>query len=77
MFTPEQLTCSLLVNVALVVGYIWASQVVLMKKNPPAKAGRYCKVRELEKVRFRERRRLTLYRNRSPLMRRQGAEVRQ
>ena len=47
-----------------------------MEKNPPANAGRYCKVRELEKVKFRERK-PTLYRNRSPLMRGEGAEVRQ
>ena len=35
-----------------------------------------CRVRELEKLRFRERRRLALYRNRPPLMRREGAAVR-
>ena len=34
------------------------------------------KVRELDKVRFRKRRRLALYRNRSPLMRWEGAAVR-
>ena len=34
-----------------------------------------CKVRELEKARFRKRR-PALYRNRSPLMRREGAAVR-
>ena len=34
------------------------------------------RVRELEKLRFRERRRLALYRNRPPLMRREGAAVR-
>ena len=35
-----------------------------------------CKVRELEKARFRKRTRLALYRNRSPLMRQEGAAVR-
>ena len=35
-----------------------------------------CQVRELEKARFRKRTRLALYRNRSPLMRREGAAVR-
>ena len=35
-----------------------------------------CKVRELEKARFRKRMRPALYRNRSPLMRREGAAVR-
>ena len=37
-----------------------------------------CKVRELEKVRFKKKKkmRLALYRNRSPLMRREGAAVR-
>ena len=34
------------------------------------------RVRELEKARFRKRMRLVLYRNRSPLMRREGAAVR-
>ena len=36
----------------------------------------YCKVRELEKARFGERMRPILYRNRSPLMRREGAAIR-
>jgi len=35
-----------------------------------------CRVRELEKARFRKRMRPALYRNRSPLMRREGAAVR-
>ena len=35
-----------------------------------------CKVKELENVRFRERMRPMLYRNRSPLIRREGAAVR-
>ena len=35
-----------------------------------------CRVRELEKVRFGKRTRLALYRNRSPLMRWEGATVR-
>ena len=35
-----------------------------------------CRVRELEKVRFREGTRPILYRNRSPLMRQKGAAVR-
>ena len=35
-----------------------------------------CKVKELEKARFRKRTRLALYRNRSPLMRQEGAAVR-
>jgi len=37
---------------------------------------RECRVRELEKARFRKRTRPALYRNRSPLMRREGAAVR-
>ena len=37
---------------------------------------RPCKVKELEKARFEKRTRLALYRNRSPLMRREGAAVR-
>jgi len=36
----------------------------------------HCRVRELEKARFRKRTRLALYRNRSPLMRQEGAAVR-
>ena len=36
----------------------------------------HCRVRELEKARFRKRTRLALYRNRSPLMKREGAAVR-
>ena len=36
----------------------------------------YCRVRELEKARFGERSRPALYRNRSPLMRREGAAFR-
>jgi len=39
------------------------------------KHGDQCRVRELEKARFRKRR-PTLYRNRTPLMRREGAAVR-
>jgi len=35
-----------------------------------------CRVKELEKARFRKRMRLALYRNRSPLMRQEGAAVR-
>ena len=35
-----------------------------------------CRVRELEKARFGKRMRPALYRNRSPLMRREGAAVR-
>ena len=35
-----------------------------------------CRVRELEKVRFGERTRPALYKNRSPLKRRDGAAVR-
>ena len=35
-----------------------------------------CSVRELEKARFRKRMRPALYRNRSPLMRREVAAVR-
>ena len=35
-----------------------------------------CRVRELEKVRFRKRTIPALYRNRSPLMRQEGAAVR-
>ena len=35
-----------------------------------------CKVRELEKARFRKRTRAALHRNRSPLMRQEGAAVR-
>ena len=37
---------------------------------------RPCKVKELEKVRFEKRTRLALYRNRSSLIRREGAAVR-
>ena len=37
---------------------------------------RKCRVRELEKARFGKRTRLALYRNRSPLMRQEGAAVR-
>ena len=44
--------------------------------QPPGFGTKNCRVRELEKLRFRERRRLALYRNRSPLMRREGAAVR-
>ena len=39
-------------------------------------APKKCRVRELEKLRFGERRRLALYRNRPPLMRQEGAAVR-
>ena len=42
----------------------------------PFSRGSSCRVRELEKVRFRKRMRPALYRNRSPLMRREGAAVR-
>ena len=35
-----------------------------------------CRVKELEKARFRKRMRPALYRNRLPLMRREGAAVR-
>ena len=42
-----------------------------LKKKPE-----YCKVRELEKVRFRIRTRLALYRNRSLLIRQEGSAVR-
>ena len=37
--------------------------------QPPGFGTKNCRVRELEKLRFRERRRLALYRNRSLLMR--------
>ena len=35
-----------------------------------------CKVKELEKAKFRKRMRLALYKNRSPLIRREGEAVR-
>ena len=35
-----------------------------------------CRVRKFEKVRFRKRTRLSLFRNRSSLLRREGAAVR-
>ena len=44
--------------------------------NPWVLAAKKCRVRELEKVRFGERMRPILYRNRSPLMRQKGAAVR-
>ena len=44
--------------------------------QPPGFCHQNCKVKELEKVRFGERTRPILYRNRSPLMRREGAAVR-
>ena len=45
--------------------------------NPPVFGTEKCRVRELEKVRFGERMRPILYRNRSPLMRREGAAINQ
>ena len=44
--------------------------------QPPGFCHQNYKVKELEKVRFGERMRPILYRNRSPLMRREGAAVR-
>ena len=44
--------------------------------NLPGFGTKKCRVRELEKMRFRERMRPALYRNRSPLMRQEGAVVR-
>ena len=44
--------------------------------NLPGPGTKKCRVRELEKARFGKRMRLALYRNRSPLMRREGAAVR-
>ena len=40
--------------------------------NLPGPGTKKCRVRELEKARFGKRMRLALYRNRSPLMRREG-----
>ena len=48
---------------------------VLLDENSSADDGG-CTVRELEKARFRKRTRPALYRNRSPLMRPEGAAVR-
>ena len=44
--------------------------------NLPGFSTKKCRVRELEKARFGKRMRLALYRNRSLLMRREGAAVR-
>ena len=44
--------------------------------NPLDRGAQRCRVRELEKVRLGKRARLAPYRNRSPLMRREGAAVR-
>ena len=44
--------------------------------NPLDRGAQRCRVRELENVRLGKRTRLALYRNRSPLMRREGAAVR-
>ena len=44
--------------------------------NLPGFSTKKCRARELEKVRFGKRTRPALYRNRSPLMRQEGAAVR-
>ena len=46
------------------------------KDKSVSKRDPHCRVRELEKARFGKRMRPALYRNRSPLMRREGAAVR-
>ena len=43
--------------------------IVQLPGNSKNSLGSYCRVRELEKARFRKRMRPALYRNRSPLMR--------
>ena len=55
-----------------------ASTETIREKNGKMDSFEYacCRVKELEKARFRKRMRPTLYRNRSPLMRREGAAVR-
>ena len=45
-------------------------------RNPLDRGAQQCRVRELEKARFGKRARLAPYRNRSPLMRREGPAVR-
>ena len=45
------------------------ANIVQLPGNSKNSLGSYCRVRELEKARFRKRMRLALYRNRSPLMR--------
>ena len=56
---------------------IWSWRMRMRRNlNPPVFGTEKCRVRELEKVRFGERMRPILYRNRSPLMRQEGAAVR-
>ena len=43
--------------------------IVQLPGNSKNSLGSYCRVRELEKARFRKRMRPALYRSRSPLMR--------
>ena len=50
--------------------------LVLFHWNLGVVIGPVCRLRELEKLRFGKRMRLALFRNRSPLMRREGAAVR-